>query len=179
MKRTHTFVIAGAVLAALASGTVNAQMFKPHADLTVLTTAAGEITMLHSTILMNNAHDVALVGFMKRNRSGAATRIPFEVRNDYEPYLSMRSGADCMVSSARILRDGGRLRVVYASRKGEWADKKPVTLELFELTMHSEEAPGTPALYFRSRKRSDTTTRYCDVDEALDKEAASFTRGVK
>ena len=175
----RTFLTAHALAAALANGPVAAQTIKPQADLTVFKTAAGEITMLHSIVPMNNAHDVELLGFVKRGGTGPATHIPFEIGSDYEPYLNMRTGADCMVSSARVLRDGNRLRVLYARRKGEWLDKKPVTLEVFELTANDEDAPGTPALYFRSRKKADTKAVYCDVNDALDKEAASFTRGIK
>jgi len=170
---------AKALAVALASGPAAAQTIKPQADFTVFKTAAGDITMAYSIVPMNNAHDVELIGFLKRDGTGPATHIPFEIGSDYEPYLNMRTGADCMVSSARVLRDGKRLRVLYARRKGEWLDRKPVTLELFELTENGEEAPGTPALYFKSRKKGDTKALYCDVNDALDKEAGSFTREVK
>lgn len=179
MTTIRIFAIANMLAAVLGYGAAAAETIKPQTDLATIRTAAGEITIVRSIIPMNNAHDVELLGFMKRTRTGPATQIPFEIGSDYEPYLNMRTGADCMVSSARVLRDGNRLRVLYAWRKGEWLDKKPVTLELFELTVNGEEAPGTPALYFRSRKKGDTKNIYCDVNEALDKETASFSQGVK
>lgn len=170
---------ANALAVALLSGPAAAQAIKPQADLTVFKTMAGDVTMLYSIVPMNNAYDVERIGFVKREGTGPATHIPFEIGSDYEPYMDMRAGADCMVSSARVLREGKRLRVLYARRKGEWLDKKPVTLELFELTENVEEAPGTPTLYFKSRKKGDTKRLYCDVNDALDKEAVSFTREVK
>jgi len=141
---------AKALAVALASGPAAAQTIKPQADFTVFKTAAGDITMAYSIVPMNNAHDVELIGFLKRDGTGPATHIPFEIGSDYEPYLNMRTGADCMVSSARVLGDGKRLRVLYARRKD-----------------------------FKSRKKGDTKALYCDVNDALDKEAGSFTREVK
>lgn len=174
-----TFAIASGLAAALAFGQAQAEVIKPTGGLTRIRTTVGEITMVHTLTPMNNAHDVQMIGFVKPNRKGPATHIPFEFERGYEPLLSMRTGADCMVSSSRVMRDGQRLRVAYAQRQGEWFDQKPVTIQVFELTANDDEAPGTPALYFTLRKTVETKKTYCDVNEALDKEAASYTLGAK
>lgn len=179
MTKIRTSAIASALAACLALAGAHAETIKPGPDLTPFKTAAGEVTMVHTIIPMNNAHDIELIGFIKRGGRGPATQVPFELGSDYEPNLRLRGGADCMVSSVRILRDGNRLRVLYARRSGEWAEKKPVTLQLFELRVNDEDAPGTPSLYFVSKKKADTKQRYCDVNEALDNEASAFTRGIK
>lgn len=166
-------------LAALTSGHARAEVIKPKADLTAIKTPAGELTMVNGLIPMHNAHDIATLGFFKRSASGPATLVPFEFDSDYEPLLKLRTGADCMVSSARALREGERLRVVYAQRKGEWSDKKPVSFQIFELTVNDEGAPGTPPIYFVLKKTVVSKTAYCDVDAALDKEAALYTQKAK
>lgn len=166
-----------AIAAALAFGQLHAEVLKPRADLSRITTAAGELTMVHTIIPMNNAHDVELLGFIKRTSDGPAIQVPFESARGYEPLLSTRGGADCMLSRARVLRDGLRLRVVYAQREGGWRERKPVTFDVFELAVNDAEAPGTPPLYFVLKGKVETRKAYCDVDEALDQETALYARG--
>jgi hypothetical protein len=169
------FVIACILAAGLLSGVARAEVIKPRHDLTVIQTALGEIAMLHTITLMNNAHDVEMLGFFIRSKDGPAQRIPFEFANGPEPLLNMRTGADCMVSSARVLRDDGRLRVVYAHRKGLWFDNKPVSFDVFELVENENDMPGTPPLYFDLKKTLTSKRQYCDVNDALDKEAKLYS----
>ena len=176
---TRIFAVASALAGALTFGNAQAELINLRADLTTIKTNAGDITMVHTVIPMNNAHDVEMLGFLKRNANGPATHIPFDFDGDYEPLLSMRTGADCMISSARAWLDGDRLRVVYAQRKGEWTAKKPVTFQVFELAVNDEGAPGTPPFYFVLRKKVDTKKAYCDVKDALDKENGLYAGGVK
>jgi hypothetical protein len=173
MMTLRTLAIASALVTALGWAEAQAEVIKPHGYLTPIKTAAGEITMVHTIIPMNNAHDVEILGFVKRSENGSATQIPFEL-DEYEPFLNIRTGADCKISAARIVRDSGRLRIIYAQRKGEWLDKKPVTLQLFELAVNNQEAPGTPPMYFMLKKQIDTMKPYCDVNDALDKEGALY-----
>lgn len=182
MTRIRIFAAASAfagALLALAAHAAPAQpeVIKPVRDITAIHLPGGDIALLHGAIDMNNAHPVETASFFKPSAKGPAQQIPFEMNGDYEPMLSLRSGADCVVSSMRVLRYGDRLQVVYATRKGEWADKKPVTFFVFGLTKNDEGAPGMPGLYFSLRKKVDTRASYCDVNTALDKEAALYRTG--
>lgn len=173
------FAIASVLAAVLAWGHAQAEIIKPDADLTPIQTVAGEITMLHSLTPMHNAHDVRMLSFFKRSGNGPATHIPFEAKVGYKPLLELQTGADCVYSSARVMRNGKSVRVVYATREGEWFDKKRVRFQLFDFRFNDQEISGTPLLYFALTKTVDTKKRYCDVNEALDQEKSLYMQGVK
>lgn len=170
------FLLAGLLAPACALAAAPADVVTPQRDLTVLKTAHGDITMLHTLIGMNSAHDVELIGFIRRNATGPAEQIPFEQNGDYNPHLPLRHGADCAVTGVRVLQSGKRLRVVYASRKGDWFDKKPFSFSVFELA-ENEGGMGTPSLYFVEKRKLVSKVAYCDAGMALDQEAALY-RGV-
>ena len=67
-----------------------------------------------------------------------------------------------------------KLRVVYAQRRGNWFDKKSAKLTLYELEENAACTPGTPDLYFKPVKTTNTKSRYCDMDEALDHEVSFY-----
>jgi len=140
-------------------------------DITPIKLASGEIVALHTIIDLNNAHAVEAVSFLKRNTGGPAETIPFEIDDDYEASLKLRSGADCAISGMRAYQDGRDLRVVYATRKGEWSEKNIVQFHEFYLTKNNDGAPGTPSNYFKERKTYNSKKTYCDVNRAIDNEA--------
>jgi hypothetical protein len=142
----------------------------PQGDITSIRLADGELSMLHTMIDLNNAHPVETISFFRRSASGPAEQLPFEMDGDYQPYLAMRSGADCAISGMRAFRQGGSLQIVYALRKGGWAEKKLVTFIVFVLAKNEEGAPGTPPLYFRQRNKLVSKQAYCDVNRALESE---------
>lgn len=148
-------------------------------DLTSIKLAGGEIVALHTIIDLNNAHAVETISFLKRNARGPADAIPFEMNGDYQAFLTLRSGADCAVSGMRAYRDGNSLRVVYASRKGQWSEKDIVQFIVFELTENDEGAPGTPSRYFKEGKSYGSKKAYCDVNRAIENEIPSRTNGAK
>ena len=165
----------GALALIFACCHTQAEVIQPKADLTSIKTSAGEITMLRTVVTMNSAHDLQLLGFFKRQGGKEPSQhIPFEFARGTEPLLKLQTGADCMLSSARVVKVGGRLRIVYAKRQGEWNDKRRVTFELFELTVNDQEVPGIPLLYFRLKTTLQTKAQYCDADEALEQEAAQY-----
>jgi hypothetical protein len=164
-------LLAASVLT-LAFGTAAAQpeTITPQGDITSIRLASGELSMLHTMIDLNNAHPVETISFFRRSASGPAEQVPFELDGDYQPYLPLRSGADCAISGLRTFRKGDSLQIVYALRKGGWAEKKVVSFVVFELAMNEEGAPGTPPMYFRQRSKVVSKQAYCDVNRALEKE---------
>lgn len=179
MKTIRIFAAASLLLALGGQSACAAppEVIRPTRDITPIHLPDGDIALLHTLLDLNNAHPVETMSFFKPSADGPAQQIPFEFDGQYQPSLSQRSGADCVVSAVRVLRSGGKLQVVYATRKGQWADNKPVTFAIFTLARNDEGAPGTPPLYFRQVKKADTRAQYCDVNDALDKEAALYRMG--
>jgi hypothetical protein len=160
-----TLVLANAVAAA------QPDAITPQRDITPIKLATGEVMMLHTLIDLNNAHPVETISFFRPSINGPAEHIPFEMDGDYQSFLPLRSGADCAISGMRAFRDGENLHIVYALRKGGWVEKKAVTFVVFELAKNEEGAPGTPPLYFRQQNKLVSKRAYCDVNQALEKEA--------
>jgi hypothetical protein len=144
----------------------------PQGAITPIKLATGEVMMLHTLIDFNNAHPVETISFFKPSVSGPAEHIPFEMDGDYQPFLFLRSGADCAISGIRAFRNRDGLQLMYALRKGGWIEKQAVTFVVFELTKNAEDAPGIPRLYFRQQKKFVSRQTYCDVNQALEKEAS-------
>ena len=172
----RTFLLAS-LLAPVLALAAQPEVITPQRDLNVIKTAQGDITLLHTLITMNSAHDVELYSFVRRAANGPAEQIPFEQGSDYNPTLPVRHGADCAVTGVRVLNNAKGLRVIYASRRGEWFDKKPFTFSVFELTSNEGGMPGTPPLYFSEKTTVTSKAVYCDAAMALDKEAALYRGG--
>ena len=151
-----------------------AEIIKPAGALTPVKAAGVELTLFNSVIDANNAHQIETIGFFLASAKGPAAQVAFDFDAGYTSLLLLKSGADCAISAARILRRGAQLRVVYAQRKGEWFDKKSARITLFELDNQSQGTPGLPNLYFRKVKHVDTRALYCDMNDALDKEATLY-----
>lgn len=160
-----------------AAASAHAQVITPQRDMTQIDLADGPVTMLHTVTEMNNAHPLETISFFKPSTTGAAQQIPFEMNGDYDPILPIRTGADCAVSGVRTIKTGKQLRVVFALRKGQWAERKKVTFLIFNLEKNDEQAPGTPPLYFKQQKKVTTTSEYCDVNAALTKEEKLYRPG--
>jgi hypothetical protein len=165
------WLVASVLLVASGSSFAQPEAITPRSDITTIKLTDGEIEMLHTVIDLNNAHPEETISFFKRSSSGPAEHIPFEMDGDYTPFLPLRSGADCAISGMRAFRRGDKLQVVYALRKGGWVEKKVVTFVVFELARNEEGAPGTPSLYFRQQAKRVSKQSYCDVNQAIEKEA--------
>jgi hypothetical protein len=155
----------------------SAQVVKPQRDITTITLGSGPIALLRTSIDMNNAHPIDTVSFYRPRAQGPALQVPFEMNDDYPPVLPLRSGADCAISGFRAIKVGERLQVVYATRKGNWAERKKVSFMIFELASNSEALPGVPSEYFKQSKTVSSRNDYCDVNEALEKEASLYGAG--
>lgn len=88
--------------------------------------------------------------------------------------LGTSGGADCVLHDFRLLTDARHHSavLVIADRKfgKNFADKQPVTFELYRLTRNDEELPGAPALYFKFETQWKSGKSYCDVGEAFQAE---------
>ncbi len=159
----------------LLAGVAQADVIKAQNAQTVLKWDGMQLTMLRTQVDMNNAHPVEYVQFFAPAlKSGPASLLTFEVRDDYLPHLKLQRGADCAVSAVRVNQQGERLQLVYAHRKGEWAESKPVEFQVFELFRSEGGLPGTPDLYFREVRKVNSSKPYCDANMALDKEVKTY-----
>lgn len=76
----------------------------------------------------------------------------------------------------RAFKLKGQLRVVYAQREGNWADRRRVNFTIMELKNTSDEELDTLPLYFHEIDKTTTQGFYCDVNEALDAEAVRYQK---
>ena len=88
--------------------------------------------------------------------------------------LVTSGGADCVLHDFRLLTDNVHHSAVLivADRKfgKNFADKQPVTFDLYRLTRNQQELPGAPALYFKFEKQWKSGKSYADVNDAFQAE---------
>lgn len=145
------------------------------ADLTPIKWGNMTVSALHTVLDVNNAHNTDTISFFLPNTKGAATQLAFESgKFKYVPNLTLRGGADCMISGIKVLMRGETLQVVFAERKGEWFDEKKFDFTVYELTKGEKGSPGYPDIYFKTSKKVTTAGNYCDANMALDKEAKLY-----
>jgi hypothetical protein len=166
----------GAALLAIAAPSFADVAIKPQRDLTTIPVAGMELQMLYTNIDKNNAHPIDTVTFFRANAKGPAQHVPFEINHRIEPILQLHSGGDCAMTGFRAFKLKGQLRVVYAQREGNWADRRRVNFTIMELKKTSDEELDTPPLYFHEIDKTTTQGFYCDVNEALDAEAVRYQK---
>lgn len=171
---TRIVKIIGTTVLALASPVFAQTAITPQRDLTSIAVAGMELQMLYTNIDKNNAHPIDTVTFFRANAQGPAQHVPFEINHRIEPILQLRSGADCAMTGFRAFKWKDQLRVVYAQREGNWADKRRVTFIVMELKKNTNEDLDTPPLYFHEIDKVTSQASYCDVNEALDSEAGRY-----
>ncbi|KQZ39500.1 hypothetical protein [Duganella sp. Root1480D1] len=177
MKTMHIVKLLCVALLA-ASPQLHAQTaITPQRDITIIDLGNEKVSMLYTHIDKNNAHPIDTVTFFLSNPSGAAQHIPYQINGRFEPILQLRSGADCAMTGFRAFKAGNRMRVVYAQRDGNWADKRRVTFTVMDLKKNSDEQLDTPPLYFQELTKVTTQASYCDVNTALDTEAGLYRMG--
>jgi hypothetical protein len=177
MKNIHIAKCLG-VLLLTASTQLHAQTaITPQRDITIIELGNEKVSMLYTNINKNNAHPIDTVTFFLANPAGAAQHIPFQINGRFEPILQLRSGADCAMTGFRAIKSGNGMRVVYAQRDGNWADKRRVTFTILDLKKNIEEQLDTPPLYFQELTKATTQASYCDVNTALDTESGLYRMG--
>lgn len=157
------------------SAQAQVKVVTPTGDMTQIKWGKSSISMLRTVFDINNAHNVEHINFFIPNPRGAATQLAFETGGmKYVPALALRGGADCMLSSIKVLMRGEAVQVVYAERKGEWFDEKKFDFTIYELIKGESGVPGFPDVYFKSVKKVSTAKNYCDANIALDKESKLY-----
>lgn len=90
------------------------------------------------------------------------------------PVISASGGADCLLRDFRLLdaKAGRPAQLIVANREfGEsYADTTTVHFDYYELTENTESDVGDPLYWFKHVKRVDAPKKYCDVNDAFDKE---------
>jgi hypothetical protein len=153
------------------------QFITPQRDITRILVNGIELQMLHTEIDSLNPHTYRAITIFRANDKGPAQLIPFEVNEKLLPTLELQSGADCAISGFRALKLKNGLRVIYAKREGLWADERRVTFTVMELKKNEDpESDPAPILSFRQVSKFTSQRKFCDVNEALDSEAARLRK---
>ena len=90
--------------------------------------------------------------------------------------LTTAMGADCMLSDVRVVRSGSDRKapvaVVIGVRElgNSYADDASVQFLVYELKSNKDEIPGEPPFYFEHVKTIQAKRKYCDINEAFEKE---------
>ena len=83
-------------------------------------------------------------------------------------------GADCTLRDLRVIAGGVNkpVTVVVGERDfgGSYADSAAVRFTYYELRVNREETVGYPAYWFSPARVVQAKGRYCDVDDAFDRE---------
>lgn len=88
--------------------------------------------------------------------------------------VSVGGGADCKLTDFRLINsDGnGAARLIVADRAPGDSFVAPGTVHFtyYELMQNKDGAPGDPPYYFEEKRRSNSAQKYCDVNDAFDRE---------
>jgi hypothetical protein len=87
--------------------------------------------------------------------------------------IGTTEGADCILSDVRVVpHDHGVAEVVIATRELDksYADSATVTFDYYVLTQNVDQGAGWPPFYFYHTRRWIAPRKYCDVNEAFDRE---------
>lgn len=129
-----------------------------------------------------NAHGFTLVTFYMHDKDAdgkaAWSLLPvFEQRKgeEHEEYgVTVSGGADCVLHDYRLLSagDGHPAVLIVADREfGEsYVDDAPVHFDYYELAHNEDDVPGHPEYYFAAKRSTTAHAKYCDVNDAFDKE---------
>lgn len=95
-------------------------------------------------------------------------------REQEQSEITVGGGADCLLHDFRLLQPDGAqpARLVVAERDfGEsYADSATVRFTYYRLARNDDGVEGAPALYFKLQKRASSRQKYCDVNDAFDRE---------
>lgn len=169
--------ILGALLLAIGLPLHAQQTINLQRDLTSISTNGMELQMLYSEIDRNSPHTLQALTIFRANAKGPAQQIPFEIKKRFVPTLQFEAGADCAISGFRAFKLKNSLRVIYAQRDGNWADKRHVNFTVMELKENDDpETVDAPSLSFREVNKFTSQGYFCDVNQAMDVEAARLRK---
>jgi len=88
--------------------------------------------------------------------------------------ITVGGGADCNLNDFRLVKGGGgrpaRLVVAHRDMGDSYADAATVRFVVYEFTKSDDGDAGAPPLSFQEKSRSNSKQKFCDVNEAFDKE---------
>lgn len=128
-----------------------------------------------------NAHSFDVVSFYfvdKRQAGGELNLIPlFGSDQDKEKErdeITVGGGADCLLRDFRVMQAAGKrpAQLIVAERDfgSSYIARGTVHFTYYELTQNADELPGRPPLYFQAHPTVQSRQKYCDVNEAFDRE---------
>ena len=83
-------------------------------------------------------------------------------------------GADCQLDDFRLLttENGKRVQIILGTRDPgtSYAAAATVRFDFYVLTQNTDGTPGYPTHYFKWQRSQRSLARYCDVNEAFDRE---------
>jgi len=141
-----------------------------------------EVTAVMASRENFNAHGFTVVTFYLHDKGDDGKEdwqlLPvFEKQNGEEherQSVTISGGADCVLHDFRLLSasDGRPTLLIVADRDlGEsYADDAAVHFDYYELAQNEDAVPGWPAFYFRAKRTTTAHAKYCDVNDAFDKE---------
>jgi len=141
-----------------------------------------DVTVVLASRENYNAHGFTLATFYMRDKGDngkeAWSLLPvFEKQKgeEKEQYgVTIHGGADCVLHDFRLLSagDGRPALLIVADRDfGEsYADAATVHFDYYELVHNKDFVPGWPEFYFRAKRSTTAHAKYCDVNDAFDKE---------
>jgi len=93
--------------------------------------------------------------------------------SQFNYYVSTRRGADCCLRDirlAKISKDFSGLQLIIAERPLGWSyvAMETVTFTFYKLTLYSDT--GIPICLFEEYAKTHTKKKYCDVNDAFQKE---------
>ena len=126
-----------------------------------------------------NAHGFNTITFYLSRSSGAQwLLVPLfdqALRKERDFYRDFR-GADCVLEAMTIVRSKTAahtpVELVLGSREigDSFADSMPVTFTVYELVSDTMPNVGEPEVYFRAARSFRGRRRYCDINDAFEKE---------
>jgi len=139
-----------------------------------------------------NAHSFEVVAFYFRDTSDGKPQLNLvpifgtdkgKRKELYE--ITVGGGADCKLSDFRLLKAQGRqpARLVVAQRDPGDSFVAPGVVQFiyYDLMQNDEGVPGEPPLYFEEKTRANSRQKYCEVNDAFERElgmGASSGRGL-
>ncbi len=126
-----------------------------------------------------NAHDFNVVSFYiyvddKDMNVKEWDIVPVVTKKDEHLEVTVGGGADCILHDFRLLAGSGKTSasLILADRelKNGYGESETVKFTYFSLETNSEGIPGFPRYYFEQSRVVKSKVKYCDVNEAFQKE---------
>ena len=145
-----------------------------------------DVTVVRALRENYNVHSFDVVSFYtgslvdKKQRLGI---VPiFSKDRDELHEITIGGGADCNLNDFRLVKGSGqrpaRLVVAHRDMGESYADAQTVHFIVYEMKRNDDpESDGDPPVSFQEKLRVKSKQKYCDVNDAFDKELHLGTAG--